>query len=272
MYQQVFNVTPGQHYRFSIWAQVWSSSEDEPNTSVLPANPHLQIGIDPTGNWDPGSPNIVWSPEASMSSIIDQWALLNAEATAQNDIVTVFMRTNPDFANKHNDMYWDQASLEAVGPPEPTPLPPTATPGPPTATPPVTNTILPTSTPVPPQPSDTPTPTIEPTATATTRAAETERPTTLPTLTASATATPAPPTDTSTPAATDTKEPAPTAQNTLVAIISPTRTDEPIDDGQSSTDISDDQTPSLIALAGIGLLIVLTIALIIYLFRQARQG
>jgi len=272
MYQQVFNVTPGQHYRFSIWAQVWSSLEDEPNTSVLPANPHLQIGIDPTGNWDPGSPNIVWSPEASMSSVIDQWVIMNVEATAQKDIVTVFMRTNPDFANKHNDMYWDQASLETVGPPEPTPLPPTATPGPPTATPPVTNTILPTSTPVPPQPSDTPTPTIEPTATATTRAVDTETPTTLPTLTASATAMPAPPTDTSTPAATDTLELAPTAQNTLVAVISPTRIDEPIDNGQSSTDTNGDQTLSLIALAGIGLLIVLTIALIIYLVRQARQG
>jgi hypothetical protein len=83
---------------------------------------------------------------------------------------------------------------------------------------------------------------------------------------------PAPPTDTSTPAATDTLEPAPTAQNTLVAVISPTRIDEPIDNGQSSTDTNGDQTLSLIALAGIGLLIVLTIALIIYLVRQARQG
>jgi hypothetical protein len=263
MYQQVFNVTPGQHYRFTIWAQVWSSLEDDPNTSVLPANPHLQIGIDPTGNWDPGSPNIVWSPEASMTSVIDQWAMLGVEATAQTSIVTVFMRTNPDFANKHNDMYWDQANLEAVGPPEPTPLPPTDTPGPPTATPPVTNTALSTSTPVPPQPSDTPLPTIEPTATATAQ----------PTATVSATPTSLPPTDTSTPAATQTTEPSPTPQNTLVAVISPTgKPDEPIEDGQSSAAADDNQTLSLIALAGIGLLVVLLVALIFYLLRQGKTA
>ena len=271
MYQQVFNVTPGQNYRFSIWAQVWSSLEDDPNTSVLPANPHLQIGIDPTGNWDPGSPNIVWSPEASMSSVIDQWVLINVETTAQNDIVTVFMRTNPDFANKHNDMYWDQASLEVVGPPEPSPLPPTDTPGPPTATPQVTHTILPTSTPIPPQPSDTPTPTIEPTATVTLRPTDTETATAFPTPTVSVTPTPLPATVTSTPAATETEEPTPTAQKTQVAVISPASPNEPTDDGQSTADTDDNQTLSLIALTGIGILIILTIALILYLFRQARQ-
>lgn len=270
MYQQVFNVSPGQHYRFSIWAQVWSSLEDDPNISVLPANPHMQIGIDPTGNWDPGSQNIVWSPEASMSSVIDQWALLNVEATAQNNVVTVFMRTNPDFANKHNDMYWDQASLEAVGLPGPTPLPPTETPGPPTATPQITNTILPTVTPIPPQPSVTPTPTIEPSTRATTRPVDTETSTAFPTPTISATPTSIPATVTSTLAATETVEPTPTVQNTQVAIISPTSGDEPIDGGPGTSEPNDDQTLSLIVLAGISVLIVLLFALIIYLFRQTR--
>ena len=133
MYQQVFDVTPGQRYRFSIWAQVWSSTEDNPNQSVMPANPHLQIGIDPTGNWNAGAPTVNWSAEAPMSGVIDQWGLMVLEATAENNIITVFMRTSPDFANKHNDMYWDNASLEAVQTPPPT-SPPSATTSPATKT------------------------------------------------------------------------------------------------------------------------------------------
>jgi hypothetical protein len=50
MYQQVFGVTPGVRYHFSIWAQVWSSSRDDGDRSENPAYPNLQVGIDPTGN------------------------------------------------------------------------------------------------------------------------------------------------------------------------------------------------------------------------------
>lgn len=193
MYQQVFNVTPGQNYRFTIWAQVWSSVEDDPNVSVLPANPHLRVGIDPTGNWSSGAGTVVWSGEASMSSIIDQWGAISVEAVAQNDIITVFMRTSPDFANKHNDTYWDNASLVAVGP----------------AAPPPTNTSLPaTTTPVPPPATNTPL------ATATVD---------TPTLSIpSATATDNPATET--PLATAT----PVATETLAATMTPAATLEPM--------------------------------------------
>lgn len=200
MYQQVFNVTPGQNYRFSIWAQVWSSVEDDPNVSVLPANPHLRIGIDPTGNWSSGAGTVVWSGEASMSSIIDQWGAVSIEAVAQNDIITVFMRTSPDFANKHNDIYWDNASLVAVGPAAPpptnTPLPITATPLPPPPT--TTPDIPPTATSAP--PSSTPTLTVTPQATDMPSPTVTSTPTHTPepSPTPLSTETPGPPTETST--------------------------------------------------------------------------
>lgn len=185
MYQQVFGVSPGRRYLFQISAQVWSSIEDNPDTSVQPSNPHLQIGIDPTGNWNPGSSAIIWSVDAAMNAVVDQWASLSVEATAQNDVITVFMRTNPDFPNKHNDMYWDNASLTVVGAPEPPAVPPTVTAGPATDVPLATSTVpvvdtaaspTETFTPVPsdtaqptgtPIPSDTPSPTSFPTSTAT---------------------------------------------------------------------------------------------------------
>ncbi|MGD2049236.1 MAG: hypothetical protein PVH03_07065 [Chloroflexota bacterium] len=269
MYQQVSNVTPNQRYRFTIFAQVWSSIEDEPNTSVLPANPHMQIGIDPTGNWDPGSPEIIWSPEASMASVVDQWGMLSVEATAMNDVVTVFMRTNPEFANKHNDMYWDQASLELIGPPEPTPLPPTNTPGPPTNTPEATNTSVATNTPIAtntspptntPLPSPTPTSESEPTATA------------EPSETSTPTASPVPATDTATPESTDTAEPTSTPANTEVAALPPTVTEA---SSQEADDVTAEDSPSTfsaVLLVAIGLLIILLVIVLVVVLRRGSQS
>jgi hypothetical protein len=195
MYQQVFNVTPGQRYRFAIFAQVWSSTEsDNPFVSVNPANPRLRVGIDPTGNWSAGAGTVVWSGEGPMHSHIDRWGEISVEAVAQNSVMTVFMRTNPDFDVKHNDMYWDNASLVALGPAQPTAPPPTNTPLPlptSTATPPATATAPPTATPLPTAtPRPLPTATLPPsptaTATATATATETAVPTDTPTATATA--------------------------------------------------------------------------------------
>lgn len=168
MYQQVFNVVPGQSYRFTIWAQVWSSTQDDPNTSNQPANPHLRVGIDPTGLWDLNGSTVVWSPEADMYNHIDQWGAISVETVAQNNIITVMVRTNPEFPNKHNDMYWDDATLFLVGPPQPTappPPPPTDTPGPPTNTPLPSDTPAATNTLPPPPPTNTAEPTAVPTDT-----------------------------------------------------------------------------------------------------------
>lgn len=121
IYQQVSGVVPGQPYRFSLFAQIWSSIEDNPSdVSTAPANPHLQIGIDPTGNIDPFSVDIIWSHEASMDQVVDDWSQLVVEASARESTVTVFVRTRPDFANKHNNIFLDDASLESVLPPEST--------------------------------------------------------------------------------------------------------------------------------------------------------
>jgi LysM repeat protein len=123
MYQQVFNVTPGVRYRFTIWAHVWSSTQDNPDISVDPAYPHLRVGIDPTGNWDPWAGTVIWSGSYHP---IDQWMQLAIEAVAQNNIITVFMYSNPNWPVKHNDTYWDDAVLVAVGDAG-QPAPPTAT-------------------------------------------------------------------------------------------------------------------------------------------------
>ena len=234
IYQQLFNAVPGQNYRFTMWAHVWSSTEDTPPTvSTQPANPHLQIGIDPTGNWNPGSGDVVWSQEAGMHQVIDTWGQLSVEAVAQNTTITVFVRSRPEFANKHNNIYVDDAALVPVGDPQPTSPPPTATSPPPTEPPPPTATLPPTETPVSTL-TNTPAPATEtpppPTATiappTNTPAPPTETPapihTPSPTLTPSPTATPVPPTATGT----EMPLPSPTPTETLVFLPTATPPDE----------------------------------------------
>jgi len=112
MYQQVADVNPGSRYRFTVWAQVWSSSESNPDSSTNPAYPNLQVGIDPTGSWNPFGGSVVWS---GTYAFYDAWGQLAVEAIARNHVITVFMRSEPNFPVKHNDMYWDDAELVAVG-------------------------------------------------------------------------------------------------------------------------------------------------------------
>jgi hypothetical protein len=261
MHQQVFNVTPGQNYRFSIFAQVWSSTEDNPFVSVLPANPRLRVGIDPTGNWHAGAGTVIWSGEGPMSSHVDRWGEISVEAVAQNNVITVFMRTNPDYANKHNDMYWDNASLVALGPAQPTPPPPTETAAvtqPPPAP-------LPTATPLPPPPATaTASPTIAPSATATATAVPPTATATA-TATTTATATAAP---TETPLPSDT--PLPTVTATLVpatevAAVSPTPLPAAPTAEPSATNRPDLLLP---AIAFLSLLVLLGLVALIWAWRR----
>ena len=74
----------------------------------------MKIGIDPTGGTDPWSGNIVWSGEQNP---LDTWALLSVETVAKSNQVTVFTHSAPPWPTKHNDVYWDDASLVSTAPP-----------------------------------------------------------------------------------------------------------------------------------------------------------
>lgn len=177
MYQQVSGVTPGTPYRFGIWVQIWSSLEDDPLNSVGPGDPRFEIGIDPTGAANAGQnhppASVVWTGPADMWDVIDRWHFMAIDVTAESSTITVYIRSNPQYATKHNDIYLDAAQLISLGPPPTnTPAPtntpwptntPTNTPIPPTSTP-VTPTNTPTNTPIPPTntpvwPTNTPWPT-----------------------------------------------------------------------------------------------------------------
>ncbi len=106
-------VVPGGLCVFTIWVQVWSSEEDDPNSVTKPGDYRVQIGIDPTGGTDWASPNIVWSPPRME---YNTWMQLTVIAVAKEDVVTVFTRGYPEYRTKHNDSYWDDAYLREGAP------------------------------------------------------------------------------------------------------------------------------------------------------------
>ncbi len=117
VFQQV-TVPANAQLRFTVWGMAWSTgiAWDGPNSDVPysaePTPVNLRVGIDPTGGTDAFSPNIVWSGTLNP---YDQYALLSVDAQAQGSLVTVFTYSSPNEPRKHNDIYWDDASLVVLG-------------------------------------------------------------------------------------------------------------------------------------------------------------
>ncbi|NLG28909.1 MAG: hypothetical protein GX557_13430, partial [Chloroflexi bacterium] len=98
IWQQV-NVQVGSSLTLTAWAQAWSSTADDPATSTG-GKFYLSVGIDPTGGTDWNSANVVWSP---VSTTLDQWVQLSVQAKATAGTVTVYLRGDAEWRNKHND-------------------------------------------------------------------------------------------------------------------------------------------------------------------------
>jgi hypothetical protein len=107
IYQQVA-IAKGSLVTFSIWVQVWSSTEPDQDQCEGFGNYGVSVGIDPYGGTEGTSGNIVWSDSVRSCN---EWVHLNVSTVAQADRVTVFTRGAPEFRVKFNDSYWDDAVL-----------------------------------------------------------------------------------------------------------------------------------------------------------------
>lgn len=96
---------------FSAWGQAWSSDQHEP-VSIDPTSVNMRVGIDPVGGNSPFSASVVWSPPQNP---YDAYAYFEVQATAQGDTVSVFLLAAPAEMRRHNDFYWDEASLVVGG-------------------------------------------------------------------------------------------------------------------------------------------------------------
>jgi len=104
---QTVAVPANANLRFSVWGQAWSSDGDD-GFSTNPSSVNMMIGIDPTGGGNVYGSSVIWS---AVSNPYDAYAPFVVEARAQGSQVTVFMFSNPRWPVKHNDIYWDDASL-----------------------------------------------------------------------------------------------------------------------------------------------------------------
>lgn len=142
-YQVVRNIPANSVVQASYYAHAWSCSESSPPTSCGDPNAFFfRVGIDPNGGTDPFSTGIVWSANYYH---YDTYGLVGPLETTvgEGGVATLFIQAYGKWPNKHNDAYFDNASLVLMTPGEP----PTATPAPP-----------PPTSDVPPPPQYTPTP------------------------------------------------------------------------------------------------------------------
>ncbi|MBN1429426.1 MAG: hypothetical protein JXB07_13720 [Anaerolineae bacterium] len=109
---QTVAVKPGQRLQLKAYGYAWSTDADTPGISTSPGNMRMKIGIDPTGGTTPFGSAVVWSIERTVYDYYDAGFI--AEATAIHPTVTIFLMSAPEWPRKHNDVYWDDVSLEIV--------------------------------------------------------------------------------------------------------------------------------------------------------------
>lgn len=110
IYQQV-PVEAGRQYCFTIWGHSWSSTDDNSHTSDSPLI--QKIGIDPYGGSSWESDDIIWGRSAEQ---YNEYGLFYLCSIAQANQLTVFTFSEPIWAAKHNDVYWDDAELTLYEP------------------------------------------------------------------------------------------------------------------------------------------------------------
>ncbi|MBI3241472.1 MAG: LysM peptidoglycan-binding domain-containing protein [Chloroflexi bacterium] len=143
--QTVAGLTPGKTYRFSVWVHAWSSTKDNPALSESTGPAYFEVGVG-QGPTFAADPNVKHS---GIKDIKDNYVQLSQDLTATGNTITVFIYANPSACSKHNEAFFDAASLTEVtgsGTAAPTTAP-GATKAPPTATLRVLATKFPTPTP-----------------------------------------------------------------------------------------------------------------------------
>jgi hypothetical protein len=151
---RIVKVAPGTRLRLSAWSHAWSNglsaehggkldyslwsdgslvgervvalTQDEipPLSPSAPekidrqndanGNIRQQIGIDPTGGIYPLSGSVIWSEPLYIYNGYARQHVI--EATAGNrGVVTIWLRSRTLWPFKHNDVYWDSVTLEALG-------------------------------------------------------------------------------------------------------------------------------------------------------------
>lgn len=111
LWQQV-PAAPGNRYELSVSVQAWSSEDEEPGSQKEASDVNLQVGVDPTGGLDPGSPLIQWSKRRQPLS---HWETLRLSFEAQANVITIYTRSAPSLPKRQQAIFWRDALLLPTG-------------------------------------------------------------------------------------------------------------------------------------------------------------
>jgi hypothetical protein len=118
-------VPPYAKIKVSAYGHAWSTATDDGYQNDGAQHMHMRVGVDVTGNTNPQAPTVVWSSEINPLGRWQQTPPVEVTNDAEQ-AVTVFLRSAPMYALKHNDVYWDEVvvTYEGAGvPPAPTAAP-----------------------------------------------------------------------------------------------------------------------------------------------------
>jgi hypothetical protein len=107
--QVVQGLTPGKFYEFSAHVYVWSSDFDNPDESVKAGKMWCRLGVHPWGVDDANDLAVEYG--AAVVDNYDKWLTLITFFMAKSDRAALFLWSSPEHPAKHNDVYWDKASL-----------------------------------------------------------------------------------------------------------------------------------------------------------------
>jgi len=106
-------VPPHAVVKVTAWGSAWSSGGDDANKSDAAQMMNMRVGVDPNGSSSPNA--ATWGDTFSP---LDTWQPAPAvQVTAgESGRITVFLRSSPFYALKHNDVYWDDVVVTLVEP------------------------------------------------------------------------------------------------------------------------------------------------------------
>jgi hypothetical protein len=101
----------GNRYRLTADCLAWSSEAEAEGEITESADVNVQIGLDPTGGLDPTSPLIKWS---DIRQPLGKWKTLDLLVEAQNNIITVFLKSAPALPKRQQTILWRNAVMAPV--------------------------------------------------------------------------------------------------------------------------------------------------------------
>ncbi len=105
----------GNEYEFIAEGMGWSSEDPSPGSQLESGDLNMQVGFDPTGGTDPKSPFIQWG---STADPLSEWQTFRLTATAESEIITVYLKSAPNLPKRQQSIFWRNARLRPIGRPQ----------------------------------------------------------------------------------------------------------------------------------------------------------